>query len=205
MVKNSKYLITLIGLVVTLHASAQSNNGRFSPINRDLEVTRVTLESFFKKWDGDMMLNQFKDAEAAYQKGKGITITISASNADIYMNVHNGNFQNADHSILDTFFSDDMIALQKERLVSALKSFFEVYKSYLPKLEGNETIMIAFEVKDRIKNAKDGKQIKPSPLSHKRTYQLNAEISASDLEDYKSGSMTETAFNSNMKINYSNK
>jgi len=205
MVKNSKYLISLIGLVVTLNASAQSSNGRFSPIQRDLEVTRVTLETFLQKWDGDMMLNQFKDTEASYSKGKGITITISANNADIYMSVRSGSFQSADDSILDTFFSDDMVALQKERLVNALKSFFETYKSYLPILETGEKVMISFDIKDGIRNKKDGKQIEASPLSYKRTYQLKAEISATDLEKYKSGSMSETAFNSNMKINYSNK
>ena len=205
MVKNSKYLIMLLGLVVTLHASAQSSNGRFSPVQRDLEVTRVTLETFLKKWDGEMMLNQFKEVKAAYKKGSGITISMSADNAEIFMSVHNGNFQNADDSILDTFFSDDMIALQKERLVDALQAFFDIYKSYLPKLENGEKVLIAFDVKDRIKKEKNGKQLKPSPLAHKRTYQLKAEISASDLENYKSGSMSEDAFNSNMKINYSNK
>jgi hypothetical protein len=204
MVKNSKYLIMLIGLVVTLNASAQGN-GRFSPVQRDLEVTRVTLETFFKKWDGNMMLNQFKDVQADYKKGLGITISMSADNAEIFMSVHNGNFQNADNLILDTFFSDDMIALQKERLVDALKAFFDTYKSYLPKLESGEKVLIAFDVKDRIKKEKSGKQLEPSPLSHKRTYQLEAEISASDLENYKSGSMSVDAFNSNMKINYSNK
>lgn len=205
MVKNSKYLIMLIGLVVTLNASAQSSKGRFSPVQRDLEVTRVTLETFLKKWDGDMMLNQFKEVKADYKKGLGVTISMSANNAEIFMSVHNGNFQNADDSILDTFFSDDMIALQKARLIDALKAFFDTYKSYLPKLENGEKLLIAFDVKDRIKKEKSGKQLKASPLAHKRTYQLEAEISASDLENYKSGSMSEDAFNSNMKINYSNK
>ena len=140
-----------------------------------------------------------------YRKGQGVTITIEAKNAEIYMNVHNGSFTNADHTIMDTFFSDDMVALQKERLVAAIKSFFETYKSYLPKLDNGEKILIAFDVKDRIRKEKNGKQVEPSPMAHKRTYKLAAEVSATDLENYKSGSLSEEAFNQNIKINLSNK
>ena len=50
MVKYSKYLFVLVGLLVTLQVSAQSNS-RFSPLKRDLEVTRVTLENYLKKWE----------------------------------------------------------------------------------------------------------------------------------------------------------
>ncbi len=204
MVKYSKYLLTLIGLFVAFQATAQMSSDRFSPLQRDLEVTRVTLENYLKRWGGEMMLNHFDKAEAKYQKGQGVIITVEANNADIYMSVHNGSFRNADDNILDTFFSDDMINLQKQRLEEAIKSFFEAYKSYLPKLDGGEKVTITFDVKDRIRKQKNGKQQEPTPLAHKRTYKMAAEISASDLENYKAGSLSEEAFNRNMKINYSN-
>ena len=203
MVKYSKYLLTLIGLVVTLNASGQSN-GRFSALNRDLEVTRVTLDNYLKKWDGEVMLNQFSDVKADYVKGQGVKINIEARNADIYMSVHNGSFKNGDHTILDTFFSDQMVSLQKERLVNTLKSFFQDFKSYLPKLENGEKVIISFDVKDKIRKNRQGKQLDPSPMAHKRTYTLAAEVSASDLENYKSGSLSTEAFNQNMKINLNN-
>ncbi len=204
MVKNSKYLMILVGLLVAVLASAQSNSNRFDRLHRDVEVTRVTLESYLKQWDGDIMLNHFSNAEASYKKGTGVIINVEASNADIYMSVHNGNFRNADDSVLDTFFSDDMVSLQKKRLADGLKAFLEEYKRYLPKLETGEKVLIKFDVKDRVRKSKDGKEDEPTPMEHKRTYTMAVEISAADLENYKTGSLTDEAFNRNIKINYSN-
>ena len=202
MIKNSKYIILMLGLLVAVQAFSQGRN-RFNALDRDLEVTRVTFLSFLKKWDEGVLLNRFKGVEADYQKGTGLNVSVDAENAQIFMSVQNGNFKNADSEVLDTFFSDNMVALQQERLLKALKSFLQDYKDYLPELGSNERVRFIFEVKDHEWESKKEPR-EPSPQQHKRTYTLQADITTSDLEDYKKGALSRSIFEDRIKINLNN-
>ena len=93
--KNSKYLIAIALMLMVNGLSAQLDTEGFSPAKRDTEVTRITFENFLKKWDGDILLNRIKKTKGTYQKGNGMTIRVEAENAQIYMSVHGGSFQNS--------------------------------------------------------------------------------------------------------------
>lgn len=199
MVKNSKYLMLMLGLVVSLSLKSQGN-GNFNAIQRDMEVTRVTFENFLKKWSEEPLLNIFKDSEASYQSGRGITIKLLAENARIYMSVHNGTFKNADEEIMDTFFSDDMVNLQKERLKSSISKFLIDFKSYLPQLQASERLQFIMDVKDSPEKNKPKEETSPTPMEYKRTYTLEASVPVTDFENFKNGSITAEAFKA--KINF---
>ena len=201
--KNSKLWITLVLMLTVNSLCAQLNSEGFSPAKRDTEVTRITFENFLKKWDGDILLNRIKETKGVYKKGDGMTIRVEAENAQIFMSVHGGSFQNADGEIMDTFFTDAMVGLQKNRLEEAAKQFIKDYKNYLPKLSDSETIRFVFEVKDQ-KRRKNGKEIPPSKLAHKRTYQLEASISYSDFQRFREGNINEEALMEQIKINSTN-
>ncbi len=192
-VKNSKYWILLLALLVSSPLAAQLNTEGFSPVKRDTEVTRITFENYLKKWNGEVLLNRFRETTADYKNGEGITINVVAENAHIYMSVQGGSFENADGEIMDTFFSDDMVNLQKERLKSAVEDFVVEFKNYLPKLKDSETIKFIFDVKDQ-KRKKNGQEVPPSKLAHKRTYHMEASIPFKDFQAFKSGSMNEADF-----------
>lgn len=192
-VKNSKYWILLLALLVSSPLAAQLNTEGFSPVKRDTEVTRITFENYLKKWNGEVLLNRFRETTADYKNGEGITINVVAENAHIYMSVQGGSFENADGEIMDTFFSDDMVSLQKERLKSAVEDFVVEFKNYLPKLKDNETIKFIFDVKDQ-KRKRNGKEVPPSKLAHKRTYHMEASIAYKDFQAFKSGSMNKADF-----------
>lgn len=192
-VKNSKYWIVLLALLVSSPLAAQLNTEGFSPVKRDTEVTRITFENYLKKWNGEVLLNRFRETTADYKNGQGITINVVAENAHIYMSVQGGSFENADGEIMDTFFSDDMVSLQKERLRSAIENFVVEFKNYLPKLKESETIKFIFDVKDQ-KRKRDGKEVPPSKLAHKRTYHMEASIAYKDFRAFKSGNMNEADF-----------
>ena len=190
--KNSKYLIAIALMLMVNGLSAQLDTEGFSPAKRDTEVTRITFENFLKKWDGDILLNRIKKTKGTYQKGNGMTIRVEAENAQIYMSVHGGSFQNADGEIMDTFFTDAMVGLQKARLEEAAKRFMVDYKNYLPKLSDSEYISFVFEVKDQARR-KNGKELPPSKLAHKRTYQLEARVTYSDFQAFRAGQLNEEA------------
>lgn len=192
-VKNSKYWILLLAMIVSSPLFAQLDTEGFSPVKRDTEVTRVTFENYLKKWNGEVLLNRFRETTAAYKNGEGITINVVAENAHIYMSVQGGSFENADGEIMDTFFSDNMVSLQKERLKTAVENFVVEFKNYLPKLKDSETIRFVFDVKDQ-KRKRNGKETPPSKLAHKRTYHLEASISYKDFQAFKSGGMNKTDF-----------
>lgn len=192
-VKNSKYWILLLAIMVSSPIIAQINTEAFSSVKRDTEVTRITFESYLKQWDGEVLLNRFRETTADYKTGQGMTINIVAENAHIYMSAQGGSFENADGDVMDTFFNDDMIDLQKTRLAAAVKKFMIEYKNYLPVLKGNETIKFVFDVKDQ-RRKHNGKEVPATKLAHKRTYHMEASITYSDFNAYKSGSLNEAGF-----------
>jgi len=202
-VKNSKYYLIIACLLLVNSLHAQLDTEGFSPAKRDTEVTRITFENFLKKWNGDILLNRVKKTTGEYKKGEGMTIKVVAENAQIFMSVQGGSFQNADGEIMDTFFNDAMIGLQKGRLEEAAKRFIVDYKNYLPKLNDSEYIRFLFEVKDQ-KRRKNGKELPPSRLAHKRTYQLEAKVTYSDFQSFRTGNSNEEALLEKIIINSNN-
>ena len=199
-VKNSKYWIILVAMMLSSSLAAQLDQEGFSPVKRDLEVTRVTFDNYLKKWSGDVLLNRFRETTASYKSGQGITILIISENAHIYMNTQGGQFENADGEVMDTFFTDAMVTLQKNRLQTALQKFLVDFKSYLPKLKDNEQIRFVFDVKDQ-KRKRNGKELPPSKMAHKRTYQLEAKIAYGDFKAFREGSLDEDSFLGKININ----
>lgn len=190
-------------MLTSLSLEAQSGQQAFSPQNRDTEVTRITFDNYLKKWNGEVLLNRIRETTANYKNGEGITITVVAENAQIYMNVQGGSFQDADGEVMDTFFTDAMIGLQKERLKEAVKHFLVDFKSYLPKMQTSEQIRFVFDVRDRLKK-KNGKELPPSKLAHKRTYRLEATIAYNDFQQFREGNMEEQAFLDKLNFNLIN-
>ena len=199
-VKNSKYTLLLAAMMVSSTLFAQLDAQGFSPVKRDTEVTRITFENYLKKWTGEIMLNRFKETKAEYKNGEGMTIRVLAENAQIFMSVQGGQFENADGEMMDLFFSDEMIGLQKDRLRKAVQKFVVDFKQYLPELNDSEQIRFVFEVKDRVRKEK-GKELPPSKLAHKRTYHLEALISYADFKAFKEGDLNEEDFKKKVNIN----
>ncbi|MFT6054919.1 MAG: hypothetical protein ACJAXB_000712 [Candidatus Endobugula sp.] len=199
MVKNSKFLLYLLGLVISINLSAQLKSEGLSPVKRDMEITRVTLENFLKQYDEAVLLNQVKESSAVYINGKGIEITLQAPNASIILNTNSGRFSTGDFEILDTFYTDEMIALQKSRLEEATKKFIADYYTYLPKLASNETFNIVFNIEDPVIKI-NGEEVPPSGNASKRTYQLKATWSMSDMEALNQGSINEEQLLKRIKI-----
>lgn len=195
MVKNSKYTFLIIGLLLGFYTQGQT----FSPVNRDMEITRVTLENFLKKWDGDPLLNSIKDTEATHQKGEGVTFTITAPNANILMNTQGGMFRSGDHEIMDTFYTQEIISLQKDRLLEAVQKFVVDFYSYMPELSGNENFRVTFKVKDA-EVKKDGKVLPAAKGAKTRTYQLTAKWAMNDLKDLRDGKLNASQFSQKITV-----
>lgn len=171
----------------------------FSAVNRDMEITRVTLENFLKKWDGDPLLNKIHNTEAEYKKGESITFKVEAPNADILMNTQGGVFRAGDRNMMDTFYTPEIISLQQERLIEALKKFVTDFYSYIPHLEGNEDLNVVFEVKDsEIK--KNGKVVPASPKARERAYIITARWEMKDLKDLKDGKLEAAQFSQKITV-----
>jgi hypothetical protein len=185
--------------MVGIKMQAQIKTEVFSPIKRDMEITRVTLENFLKQYDEAVLLNQVKESSAVYINGKGIEITLQAPNASIILNTNSGRFSTGDFEILDTFYTDEMIALQKSRLEEATKKFIADYYTYLPKLASNETFNIVFNIEDPVIKI-NGEEVPPSGNASKRTYQLKATWSMSDMEALNQGSINEEQLLKRIKI-----
>ncbi len=164
-----------------------------------MEITRVTLENFLKKWDGAPLLNKITNSEAKHQKGQGITFKIEAPNADILMNTQGGVFRSGDQGMMDTFYTPEIILLQQERLIEAVKRFVTDFHSYIPHLDGNEALKVVFNVKDgEVK--KDGKVIPASPKSEQRAYSITARWNMKDLKDLKEGKLEADLFTQKITI-----
>lgn len=195
MVKNSKYSFLIIGLLLCFYTQGQT----FSAVNRDMEITRVTLENFLKMWDGEPLLNNIKDTEANHKKGEGVTFIITAPNAKIYMNTQGGIFRNGDNEIMDTFYTQEVISLQKDRLIAAIGKFVIDFSSYLPELDGNESFKVVFEVKDA-EVKKDGEILPPAKGAKTRTYQLAAKWAMNDLKDLRDGKLNADQFSQKITV-----
>ncbi|OEK04163.1 hypothetical protein BFP71_11800 [Roseivirga misakiensis] len=164
-----------------------------------MEISKVTLDNFLKKWDGAPLINNIKGTEATHKSGEGITFTITATNARILMNTQNRFFRNGDSEIMKLFYSSQIIELQKERLLTALEEFLEDFNSYLPLLSEEEQFKVVFDVKDE-EIKKDGKVIPAAKGSDQRTYQLVAKWNVEDLENFKNGKLSADQFNEKITV-----
>uniref|UniRef100_UPI004047FD79 hypothetical protein n=1 Tax=Roseivirga sp. TaxID=1964215 RepID=UPI004047FD79 len=199
MVKNSKYLVLLICLTVGIKMQAQIKSEGFSPIKRDMEITRVTFENYLKKYDEAPLLNNIRATEATYTEGKGVEIKVEAPNAEILMNTQFNNFKMGDDEILDTFYTEEIINLQQKRLEKAISRFVVEFRSYLPKLKPNETFSIVLNIADA-KRTVNGKEKAPSPKAGSRAYHLSVTIKMSDLNALDKGELSETQFSERILI-----
>lgn len=196
MVKNSKYLIALCLMLVTSGLWAQTGS-KFSPLQRDTEISRVTLENFLKKWDGDPLLNNIQQTNAAYTKGKGVEFNVEAPNARIFLDGRIVWSKNEDKSLMDTFYDEEIIRLQKDRLKVSVARFLQDFSTYLPQVESNEEITFQFEVKDPI-NKKD-ETPDSSPKQKLRTYQIAFSISGADLKALNSSELSQSEIENRIK------
>ncbi|NVJ48084.1 MAG: hypothetical protein HWE21_03635 [Cytophagia bacterium] len=196
MVKNSKYLIVLLLMLVASGLWAQSG-GKFSPLQRDIEISRVTLENFLKKWDGEPLLNKVQEATAAYTKGKGVEFKIEAPNARIFLDGRITWSNQSDKALMDTFYDEEIIRLQKDRLKVSVTKFLEDFNSYLPEIESNEELSFVFIVKDPVNKKEE--QPDSSPKQGLRTYQIAFSISGADLSTMKSSAWSNNEIENRIK------
>ncbi|WP_288343089.1 hypothetical protein [uncultured Roseivirga sp.] len=196
MVNNSKYLIAFCLMLVTSGLWAQSNS-KFSPLQRDIEITRVTLENFLKKWDGEPLLNSIQHATGAYKAGAGVEFNIEAPNSRIFLDGRIAWSSHKDKTLLDTFYDAEIVNLQKNRLKMSISKFLEDFSSYLPQIKSNEIVSFVFNVKDL--PAKKTEQPDTSPNENLRTYQITFSLSGADLETIKSTEMNRNEIENSIK------
>ena len=197
MVKNSKYLIALVLLLMSGGLWAQGGNGKFSPLQRDIEISRVTLENFLKKWDGEPLLNNIQQANGSYTKGKGVEFNIDAPNARIFLDGRIVWRNNDDKTLMDTFYDEEIVSLQKTRLKESIAKFLADFSSYLPQIETSENIAFVFEVKDPVNKKEEAPD--STPKQKLRTYQIAFSISGTDLNTLKSGGLSQNEIESKIK------
>lgn len=197
MVKNSKYLIALVLLLISGGLWAQGGNGKFSPLQRDIEISRVTLENFLKKWDGEPLLNNIQQANGSYTKGKGVEFSIEAPNARIFLDGRIVWRNNEDKTLMDTFYDEEIVRLQKDRLKESVAKFLADFNNYLPQIETSENIAFVFEVKDPVNKKEEAPD--STPKQKLRTYQIAFSISGADLNTLKSGDLSQNEIESKIK------
>ena len=183
-------------MLVTSGLWAQTGS-KFSPIQRDTEISRVTLENFLKKWDGDPLLNRVHETTSSYTKGKGVEFNIDAPNAMIFLDGRITWSKNQDKALMDTFYDEEIIRLQKDRLKISVARFLEDFSTYLPKVEANENISFVFSVKDPVNKSEE--QPGTSPRQNLRTYQIAFSISGADLNTLNSNDLSQTEIENRIK------
>ena len=182
MVKYSKYLF-LACLLISYSYKSHSQNTK--EIDRDLEISRITLENYLIQWDMAVMLNRIKKSEATYQKGEGITITIDAPNAKILINNQRGRLKEGDEEIMKAFYSTPVIDLQRNLLKRVTIDFLKDFYSYLPKIPGNEVVKIEYKVTDGNEGKEDDKSAILSSEVYRelRNYKIAFAWTMNDIND----------------------
>ena len=171
----------------------------FNALNRDMEISRVTLENYLKKWDGTPLLNSIKETKAVHEKGEGVTFKIIAPNAGVLMNTQGGIFRTGDEEIMDVFYSQEVISMQQDRLMKALQKFVTDFASYLPELADNENFKVIFEVEDA-EVMKNGKANPPAQGAEKRKYNLVAKWAMEDLKNLRDGKLDADQFSQKITV-----
>ncbi len=171
---------------------AQSQN----TIKRDLEICRITLENYLVQWDMAVMLNTIKESKANYSKANGATITILAPNASILITSQRGNLHKGDEEIMNTFYSTEMISLQRKHLKTVTMDFLEDFSSYLPKIGNEELIRIEYIVTDAdvVDKFKDSSILPSEVFQEARNYKITYSWSMKDIADLASKSISKEQF-----------
>lgn len=193
MVKYSKYLICLVFIVSSLPSQAQLANRSFDPIQRDLEISRITLENYLKQWEGKPLINKISKVEAEYQSDYGVKFQIDAPHADILMVNQVGRMKKSDEEMMEIFYSEEIISLQKQRLDTALNQFIVDFKTYLPTINPNQ--VLEFSVKVGADDKEDSK------VKLVDSYEMLRSWGISDLESFKKEEITKEEFIKRVKRN----
>jgi len=180
MVKYSKYL--LLGLALFTSLSLEAQNGSFDVIKRDSEITRVTLENHMKRWNEEQLLNRIKTTEVQYKRGKGLTVKIDAPNSKVFLENGVSWSFNYDNELLDTFYDEEIIALQRERLTNCIAHFLADFNTYLPQIKDNETYTFILDIRDELK---EEEEVQMTANRQKRNYQMNIQFEAIELDTFK--------------------
>ncbi len=162
--------------IMSMELHAQFAQKTFDALERDSEITRVTLENHLKNWNDAPLLNKIKTTEVEYLKGTGLAISIDAPNSRIFL--ENGvkwSFKE-DFELLDTFYDEDVIDLQQERLVACISQFITDFYTYLPTLPANESYI--FEV-----TVDDEKNENASAKAMLRKYKLTLKLKSQDIDE----------------------
>lgn len=182
MVKYSKYLLLIWVSIISIELKAQFAQESFNVIERDSEITRVTLKNHLKNWSESPLLNSVEETVIEYTAGKGLYINIDAPNSQVFL--ENGvqwSFEK-DLDLLDTFYDAEIVKLQQERMAKCLRNFIVDFHSYFPTIAAHESYRIEVKVDDRPN--KTGEQTFSEKL-HLRQYKMTLSISAMDLKKLK--------------------
>lgn len=193
MVKNSKYLLVSLLMILSMMMQAQLSENTFDPIKRDVEISRITLENFLKQWEGKPLMNKIEKVEAEYQKDFGVKFKIEVPHADILMIHQGGTFKKGDDEMMETFYTDEIIDLQKQRLDSALNQFIVDFKTYLPTINPNQVLEFSITV-----GADEKKESKAKLIS---SYEMLRQWTIQDLESFKKEEITQKEFIKRVKRN----
>ena len=169
--------------MISLELNAQFAQDSFDAIERDSEITRVTLKNHLENWNKAPLLNSVRKTKVNYTKGQGLSITIDAPNSRVFL--ENGvkwSFKE-DKALLDTFYDENIIKLQQERMVECLTQFVADFHSYFPKIANNESYVIEVEVDDEPN--KSGEKVNSEKI-HLRQYRMKLSIEAQDFSKLES-------------------
>ena len=71
--------------MISLELNAQFAQDSFDAIERDSEITRVTLKNHLENWNKAPLLNSVRKTKVNYTKGQGLSITIDAPNSRVFL------------------------------------------------------------------------------------------------------------------------
>lgn len=179
MVKYSKYLLLIWVSMMSIELNAQFAQKSFDAIERDSEITRVTLENHLKTWSEKPLLNKIKSTASSYEKGEGLSVTIDAPNSRVFLENGVNWSLKEDQELLDTFYDEGMITLQQDRLIHCISKFLADFHTYLPQLPSNETYSFEVIVQDR---NKENEAVKSTEKAALRKYKLTITIGANELQ-----------------------
>lgn len=180
-------------MVSSLPSQAQLANRSFDPIQRDLEISRITLENFLKQWEGKPLINKINKVEAEYQSDFGMKFRINAPYADILMINQSGRMKQSDEEMMETFYTEEIISLQKQRLDSALNQFLTDFKTYLPTINPNQVLEFSIKV-----GADDKEE---STVKLVDSYEMLRSWKIQDVESFKKEEISKEEFIKRVKRN----
>ena len=194
MVRNSKYLVSLLAILTMNHLYAQDHT-----LKRDMEICRITLENHLKQWNQSLILNSIEESRVQYDEQK-LTFTISAPHAQIFLTNPKGILRKVDGEMIGSFYNNEMIALQQKRLFKATQDFLADFHSYLPKLKTNEEVSFQYIVSSTNLSDKERTQTKEKnqkPSDYTLSFSWNME----NITDLAEGTIDKAEFAQRANLN----